>query len=256
MDDPIPDVVSAAWVALDSFVKAVPKDELEGLVPPLRRAIEGVGAPGRTVPGFAVHKGLGPLVPMLVAGLTTGSSEQREAAATAMGELVSRTDEVALKPFVVPFTGPLIRVGTQAGAFPPAVKGAIVGALGAMVEGIPTLVRSFFPQLQRTFVKAASDPVSLAVRSRAVVALGALVKHQARVDPLVTELAGSVRSSRDVGEEAVAASLVGALASVAKNSGNNLGQASKDICIELLREGLRDGGDGELGLLYNELLSN
>ncbi|KAH7091864.1 translational activator GCN1 [Auriculariales sp. MPI-PUGE-AT-0066] len=243
LDDPIPDVIDAAWVALDAFIKAVPKDELEGLVPSLRRAIEGVGAPGRTVPGFAVHKGIGPLVPVLVAGLTTGSSEQREAAATAMGELVARTDEASLKPFVVPFTGPLIRVGTQAGAFPPAVRGAIVGALGSMVERIPALVRSFFPQLQRTFVKAASDPISLAVRSKAVDALGALVRHQARVDPLVTELVGSVRSARDAGDEAVAASLVNAIASVAKNSGSNLGQASKDICIELLRDGLRDGGD-------------
>ncbi|KZV97501.1 ARM repeat-containing protein [Exidia glandulosa HHB12029] len=243
LDDPNAPVVSAAWGALDGFVKAVPKDEYEGMVPTLRRAIEGTGAPGRTVPGFSVNKGVGPLVPVIIAGLTTGSSDQREAAATAIGDLVERTDETALKPFVVPFTGPLIRVATQAGAFPPGVKGAILGALAIMLERIPQLVKSFFPQLQRTFVKAASDPSSLVVRSKAAHALGVLMKSQTRVDPVVTELIGSVRVSREAGDEAVAASLVTALAAVAKNCGDNLGQASKDACLELLKEGFRDGGD-------------
>lgn len=244
LDDGQSDVVSAAWVALDSFVKAVPKDEYEGLVPTLRRAIESTGSPGHTVAGFNVHKGVGPLVPVIIAGLTTGSSDQRESAAAAIGDIVERTEEAALKPYVVPFTGPLIRVATQAGAFPPGVKGAILGSLSTMLERIPALVKNFFPQLQRTFVKAASDPSSLAVRAKAAHALGVLMRSQTRVDPVVTELVGSVRATREGGDEAVAASLVTALAAVAKNCGTNLGQGSKDLCLELLKEGFRDGGDG------------
>ena len=37
----------AAWKAFDTFVKTVPKDELDPSVVPLRRTIEGTGASGR-----------------------------------------------------------------------------------------------------------------------------------------------------------------------------------------------------------------
>ena len=63
----------AAWHAFDTFVKAIPKEELEPLVVPLRRAIEGTGTPGIPVPGFSLTKGVAPFVPIIIAGLTTGS---------------------------------------------------------------------------------------------------------------------------------------------------------------------------------------
>jgi hypothetical protein len=50
LDDLQITVHTAAWKAFDSFVKSVPKDELEPLVVPLRRTIKSTGAPGRTVP--------------------------------------------------------------------------------------------------------------------------------------------------------------------------------------------------------------
>ena len=136
-DDLEVEVHTAAWKAFDTFVKSVPKDELEPLVVPLRRTIEGTGAPGRTVPGFSLPKGVAPTVPIIIAGLTTGSNEQRENAAYAIGDLVERTGESAIKPFVVPFTGPLIRVATQATTYPPGVKTAILSTLAAMLERIP-----------------------------------------------------------------------------------------------------------------------
>ena len=105
-------VHTAAWEALNSFVTATPKDELEPLVVPLRRTIESTGAPGHVVPGLCLPKGVAPMVPIIIAGLTTGSHEQREHAALAIGDVVLRTDESSIKPFVVPFTGPLIRVAT------------------------------------------------------------------------------------------------------------------------------------------------
>ena len=107
-------VHTAAWEALNSFVTATPNDELEPLVVPLRRTIESTGAPGHVVqvPGLCLPKGVAPMVPIIIAGLTTGSHEQRENAALAIGDVVLQTDESSIKPFVVPFTGPLIRVAT------------------------------------------------------------------------------------------------------------------------------------------------
>jgi hypothetical protein len=97
---------------LDVFVKSIPKDELEPLVVPLRRSIEGTGSPGWNVPGFSLPKGVSPTVPIIIAGLTTSSNEQREQAVYAIGDLVERTEENAMKSSVVPFTGPLIHVAT------------------------------------------------------------------------------------------------------------------------------------------------
>jgi len=69
-----------------------------------------------------------PWCPLSFAGLTTGSNEQRSRLPMPFGDLVERTDENAIKPFVVPFTGPLIRVATQATTYPPGVKTAILSA--------------------------------------------------------------------------------------------------------------------------------
>ncbi|PCH35750.1 ARM repeat-containing protein [Wolfiporia cocos MD-104 SS10] len=239
MDDGQVTVHTAAQQSLDVFVKSVPKDELEPLVVPLRRTIESTGAPGRHVPGFSLPKGIAPMVPIVIAGLTTGSNEQREQAAYAIGDLVERTEENAVKPFVVPFTGPLIRVATQATALPPAVKTAILVALGTMLARIPAFVRPFFPQLQRTFVKSAGDPASLAVRSRAAHALGMLMRNQPRVDPVVTELIAGARGSDD----AVAGSFVFALAHVVSAAGNNIGEKARDSCVELVAEAFRETHD-------------
>ncbi|KAF8434348.1 armadillo-type protein [Boletus edulis BED1] len=236
-DDPEVGVHTAAWKAFDTLVKSVPKDELEPLVVPLRRTIEGTGAPGRSVPGFSLSKGVAPTVPIIIAGLTTGNNEQRENAAYAIGDLVERTEESAIKPFVVPFTGPLIRVATQATTFPPGVKTAILSALTAMLARIPNHVKPFFPQLQRTFVKSVSDPSSIVVRTRAADALGVLMRSQPRVDPVVTELVGGARGS----EEEIAASYVLALAHVVKSSEvhGGVGDKVRETCVELVHEAFR-----------------
>ncbi|TCD64479.1 translational activator of GCN4 [Steccherinum ochraceum] len=240
MDDGQVPVHTAALHALDVFVKAVPKDELEPLVVPLRRTIEGAGAPGRHVPGFSLPKGVGFAVPVVIAGLTTGSNEQREQAAYAIGDLVERTEEAAIKPFVVPFTGPLIRVATQATTYPPGVKVAILTALSTMLERIPTFVKPFFPQLQRTFVKSASDGSSLAVRTKAGQALGVLMRNQPRVDPVVTELIAGARGSS---EDAIASSLVGALAQVVKSAEQHVGERAREACVELVADAFKETHD-------------
>jgi hypothetical protein len=241
MDDRAVDVSTKALHALDVFVKSVPKDELEPLVVTLRRIIESTGSPGHYVPGFSLPKGVAPMVPIIIAGLTTGSNEQREQAAYAISDLVERTEEAAIKPFVVPFTGPLIRVATQATTYPPAVKTGILIALSTMLERIPTFVKPFFPQLQRTFVKSASDPASLVVRNKAAQALGVLMRSQTRVDPVITELISGVANN----EEGISSSLLLALANVVQSAGSNVGEKSREACVELLSEAFRERHDGE-----------
>ncbi|KAI5995298.1 armadillo-type protein [Pisolithus orientalis] len=240
-DDPEVVVHTAAWKAFDTFVKSVPKDEYEPLVVALRRTIEGTGAPGRIVPGFSLPKGVAPTVPIIIAGLTTGSNEQREHAAYAIGDLVERTDELVMKSFVVPFTGPLIRVATQATTYPPGVKTAILSALASLLERIPNHVKPFFPQLQRTFVKSVGDPASIVVRTKAAEALGILMRSQPRVDPVVTELINGVHGS----EEEIAASYVLALSHVAQNAQahGGIGEKARESCTELLHRAFRETHD-------------
>ncbi|KAI9508386.1 ARM repeat-containing protein [Russula earlei] len=236
MDDRIEAVYVAAWDAFDAFVKSVPKDDLDALVVPLRRTIESVGVPGVPVPGFSLPKGISAFVPIIITGLTTGSNEQRENAAYAISDLVERTSEVAIKPFVVPFTGPLIRVATQAGTFPPAVKTALLCAMETMLLRIPALVKPFFPQLQRTFIKSTSDPASVVVRTKAAQALGQLMRHQPRVDPVVTELITGAKSNDDV----VASSFVLALSYVVKSAGENVGGTALEASLELVSDAFRE----------------
>ncbi|KDQ20094.1 hypothetical protein BOTBODRAFT_101949 [Botryobasidium botryosum FD-172 SS1] len=235
LDDRQQEVVEAAWRSLDEFVKSVDKEEMEGLVVPLRRTIESTGAPGRTVPGFGLPKGIAPMLPIIIAGLTMGNNEQREQAAYAIGDLVERTEETAIKPFTTQLTGPLIRVITQATTYPPGVKTAILSALTTMLDRIPAHVKPFFPQLQRTFAKSTAD-AALSVRTRAAEALGVLMKSQPRVDPLITELIAGVRTNDD----AVAASFALAISYVVRSAGKNVGGPSRDALVELISDAFRD----------------
>jgi hypothetical protein len=241
MEDPAVSVHTAAVASFDAFVKSLPKDELESLVVPLRRSIESTGAPGSTVAGFSLPKGVAPTVPIIIAGLTTGSNEQREQAAYAIGDLVERTEENAIKPYVVSFTGPLIRVATQATNYPPGVKIAILSALTSMLKCIPTFVKPFFPQLQRTFVKSASDTTTNTVRNRAAHALGVLMKHQPRVDPVVTELIAGIQANDD----AISSSLMLALAKVVQSASQNLGEKAREACIEIVSDSFKVPHDGK-----------
>jgi hypothetical protein len=146
-----------------------------------------------------------------------------------------------MKPFVVPFTGPLIRVATQATTYPPAVKTAILSALMSMLEEIPAFVKPFFPQLQRTFVKSVSDPASLVVRTKAAQALGVLMRNQPRVDPVITELITGSRSNDD----GIAGSVILALANVVRNAGQNVGEKAREACVELVSDAFKNDHDGE-----------
>jgi hypothetical protein len=118
-NDPSEEVVTGAWTGLDALVKSIPKDELEDLVVPLRKTLESLSAPG-----LCRTKGAQPIVPILLAGLLTGTEQQKEQAAIAIGDLVQRTSDVAIKPYIIQLTGPLIRV-ISSGTLAAQIKGAM-----------------------------------------------------------------------------------------------------------------------------------
>ena len=62
------------------------------------------------VPGFCIKKGLAPILPVFLYGLTYGSPELRESSAAGMGEVLAVSTDDAVKPFLMKVTGPLIRV--------------------------------------------------------------------------------------------------------------------------------------------------
>jgi len=186
-------VVAEAWTALEASLKTVSKEEMEQLVVPLRRAVENVGAPGEPLPGFCRPKGVGPLVPVFLAGLMNGTAEQREQGAMGLSDIVERTSAEAIKSFVTTIVGPLIRACGD--RHTPPVKAAILMALTTTLQHVAQHCRPFYPQLQRSFQKAVADPVSATVRSRAGVALGVLMEHQPRADPVITELISGARAN-------------------------------------------------------------
>lgn len=159
-DDRQPDVVTAAWEALDLFVKSIDKSEHEDLVVPMRRSIESTGAPGRTVPGLDRPKGVQSIVPILLAGILSGTQEQREQAAYGIGDVVQRTSEASIKPFIIQLTGPLIRV-ISGQAIAAQIKNAMYVLYSAALTLVSQPLLSFLKRFQ-----GSSDPSTLNSQGR------------------------------------------------------------------------------------------
>lgn len=66
---------------------------------------------------------------------------------------------------------------------------AILLTLNNLLEKIPTFLKPFLPQLQRTFAKSLADTSSELLRSRAAKALGTLITLTPRIDPLIAGIA-------------------------------------------------------------------
>ncbi|KAJ2827489.1 translational activator of GCN4, partial [Coemansia erecta] len=205
-------VVEASWTALDALCKIVPKDDYDGYVGPVSRAVmhatETLPKDQKTLPGFNLPKGVGPLLPIYSQGLLTGSPDTKERAVRGMARLVRFTDPAALRLFATGITGPLIRiVGDR---HPPNVKAAILSTLGLLLAQVPALMRPFLPQLQRTFVRGLSESDDT-VRRRAAAALAALIPLQTRLDPLVSELTAGIKQTEDQGMKNAMMKAVGAV---------------------------------------------
>jgi hypothetical protein len=241
------DVVKAAWSALSQLVSHLRKEEMETLVSSTRQVLQQAGTAGSVLPGFALPKGILPVLQIFLQGLMNGTTEQRVQAAMGISDIIDRSGPDALKPFVTQITGPLIRV---VGERSMDVKCAILSTLNQLLEKIPTFLRPFLPQLQRTFTKSIADPTSEVLRNRATRALSTLITLTPRVDPLVAELVTGAKTP-DVG---VRNAMVKALQEVVSKVGSNMSDASRESILGLMDGQLEGSGQDDTMVVTNARL--
>ncbi|XP_071733980.1 protein ILITYHIA [Rutidosis leptorrhynchoides] len=236
--------VSAAWEALSRVVGSVPKEVLPSYIKLVRDAVSTSKDKERrkkkggpiVIPGLCLPKALQPLLPVYLQGLISGSAELREQAAQGLGELIEVTSEKALKEYVIPITGPLIRIiGDR---FPWQVKSAILSTLTIIIRKGGIALKPFLPQLQTTFVKCLQDSTRT-VRSSAASALGKLSALSTRVDPLVGDLLSNLQASDGGVREASLSALKG----VVKHAGKSVSVPVKTRVFDLLREYIYNDDD-------------
>ncbi|GAP85739.1 putative translational activator GCN1 [Rosellinia necatrix] len=245
-DDSDRDVIKAAWAALNEFTKKLKKEEMEALVPSTRTTLLQVGVAGSNLAGFELPKGINAILPIFLQGLMNGTPEQRTSAALAISDVVDRTSESSLKPFVTQITGPLIRVVSERST---EVKSAILLTLNNLLEKMPTALKPFLPQLQRTFTRSLADTTSELLRSRAAKALGTLIKFTPRVDPLIAELVTGSKTS----DPGVKAAMLKALYEVISKAGANMGESSRAAVLGLI-DLEADTKDATMVVTYAKLL--
>ncbi|KAJ8498675.1 hypothetical protein OPV22_009227 [Ensete ventricosum] len=232
--------VVVAWEALARVVGSVPKELLSSYIKLVRDAVSTARDKERRkrkggsvlIPGFCLPKALQPLLPIFLQGLINGSAEMREQAALGLGELIALTSEQTLKEFVVPITGPLIRIiGDR---FPWQVKAAILSTLSIMISKGGMALKPFLPQLQTTFIKCLQDSART-VRTSSALALGKLSALSTRVDPLVNDLLSTLQISDGGIREAVLSALKG----VIKHAGKSVSGAVRLRACTLVKDMLQ-----------------
>jgi HEAT repeat protein len=244
-DDRDMSVVKASWGALNEFTKRLKKEEMEALVQSTRQTLLQVGVAGHNLAGFELPKGINAILPIFLQGLMNGTTEQRVTSALAISDIVDRASENSLKPFVTQITGPLIRVVSERST---EVKSAILVTLNNLLEKMPTALKPFLPQLQRTFAKSLADTSSDVLRSRAARALGTLIKYTPRVDPLIAELVTGSKTT-DAG---VKTAMLKALYEVISKAGANMGESSRTAVLGLI-DTETDERDNAMTITYAKL---
>ncbi|KAF2420747.1 ARM repeat-containing protein, partial [Tothia fuscella] len=226
-DDGDTDVVKAAWMALSALTKRLKKEEMESLVFSTRQVLNQVGVAGSNLPGFGLPKGINAILPIFLQGLMNGTADQRTQSALAISDIIDRTSGDSLKPFVTQITGPLIRVVSERSVD---VKAAILFTLNNLLEKIPTFLKPFLPQLQRTFAKSLADTSSEVLRTRAAKALGTLITLTPRIDPLIAELITGSKT----GDAGVKNAMLKALYEVVSKAGGNMSEVSRNSILSLI----------------------
>ncbi|KAK0946967.1 translational activator of GCN4 [Friedmanniomyces endolithicus] len=245
-DDSDKEVVKAAWSALSALTQRLRKEEMESLVVSTRQTLNQVGVAGHDLPGFSLPKGINAVLPIFLQGLMNGSAEQRTQAALAISDLIDRTSADGLKPFVTQITGPLIRVVSERST---ELKAAILLTLNNLLEKIPTFLKPFLPQLQRTFAKSLADPSSETLRSRAAKALGTLITMTPRIDPLIAELVTGAK----ITDAGVKNAMLKALYEVVSKAGSNMSEVSRNSILGLIDSDSRVS-DAALDITFAKLL--
>uniref|UniRef100_A0A8C0PFQ9 Stalled ribosome sensor GCN1 n=1 Tax=Canis lupus familiaris TaxID=9615 RepID=A0A8C0PFQ9_CANLF len=192
-------VLEESWDALNAITKKLDAGNQLALIEELHKEIRLIGneSKGEHVPGFCLpKKGVTSILPVLREGVLTGSPEQKEEAAKALGLVIRLTSADALRPSVVSITGPLIRI--LGDRFSWNVKAALLETLSLLLAKVGIALKPFLPQLQTTFTKALQDS-NRGVRLKAADALGKLISIHIKVDPLFTELLNGIRVMEDPG---------------------------------------------------------
>lgn len=192
-----------------------------------RQTLLRVGVAGANLKGFELPKGINAVLPIFLQGLMNGTADQRVQAALGISDIVDRTSEASLKPFVTQITGPLIRVVSERAT---EVKAAILLTLNNLLDKMPTALKPFLPQLQRTFAKSLADTSSETLRSRAAKALGTLIKYTPRIDPLIAELVTGSKTA----DPGVKTAMLKALYEVISRAGANMGESSRTAVLSLI----------------------
>ncbi|KAI6049711.1 GCN1 [Marmota monax] len=198
-NDSSPVVLEESWDALNAITKKLDAGNQLALIEELHKEIRLIGneSKGEHVPGFCLpKKGVTSILPVLREGVLTGSPEQKEEAAKALGLVIRLTSADALRPSVVSITGPLIRI--LGDRFSWNVKAALLETLSLLLAKVGIALKPFLPQLQTTFTKALQDS-NRGVRLKAADALGKLISIHIKVDPLFTELLNGIRVIEDPG---------------------------------------------------------
>lgn len=245
-DDRDSEVVKAAWTAMNQLAARLRKEEMEALVISTRQILLQVGVPGSNLPGFALPKGILPVLQIFLQGLMNGTVDQRTQSALGISDIIDRSSAESLKPFVTQITGPLIRVVSERSV---EVKCAILYTLNQLLEKIPTFLKPFLPQLQRTFTKSLADPSSENLRLRATKALSTLIALTPRVDPLIAELVTGSKTS----DSGVRNAMLKALQEVVSKVGSNMSDNSKDAILSLI-DATHEGQDDAMSVTNSRLL--
>uniref|UniRef100_A0A8C2WX06 GCN1 activator of EIF2AK4 n=1 Tax=Cyclopterus lumpus TaxID=8103 RepID=A0A8C2WX06_CYCLU len=232
LNDSNTEVLSQSWDTINSITKKLDASSQLAMIDDLHRDIKSAAADvkGQHLPGFCLpKKGVTCILPVLREGVLTGTPEQKEEAAKALGGVIKLTSPEALRPSVVNITGPLIRILGDRFAW--TVKTALLETLTLLLAKVGIALKPFLPQLQTTFLKALQDS-SRGVRLKAAEALGQLVSIHTKVDPLFTEQLAAIRNAEDSG---VRETMLQALRFVIQGAGSKVDPAiRKNITTTLL----------------------
>lgn len=230
-NDSSPVVLEESWDALNAITKKLDAGNQLALIEELHKEIRFIGSEskGEHVPGFCLpKKGVTSILPVLREGVLTGSPEQKEEAAKALGLVICLTSADALRPSVVSITGPLIRI--LGDRFSWSVKAALLETLSLLLAKVGIALKPFLPQLQTTFTKALQDS-NRGVRLKAADALGKLISIHIKVDPLFTELLNGIRVMEDPG---VRDTMLQALRFVIQGAGAKVDAAIRKNIVSVL----------------------
>lgn len=217
------DILIRAWDALNAVTRTLDSAQQIAHVSDVRDSVKfaSMNLQGSELPGFCLPKGIAPLLPVFREGILNGLPEEKESAAQGLGEVIALTCPSSLQPSVVHITGPLIRI--LGDRFNAGVKAAVLETLAILLMKVGIMLKQFLPQLQTTFLKALNDP-NRAVRMKAGIAVGELVKIHPKPDPLFTEMHNGIKNADD---SQVRETMLQALRSVVNSNGDKISEIMK-----------------------------